>query len=399
MTTGNKTVDLRYPISGSPTEYQGLFSYRSWSGADSSPSYPQPRNRYFPSGDSSTKIEDFFPLWDREPKRARAYAEHNYAATGRRFGAFPFGFNTVPHNYVVWSTHKGVSVMPMPSDPWTSNDDLKLQAKLIDKLSGMSFNLSVSLAEVDKTLAMIADIAHRLSRVLYYARRGNLRSASLALLPRGKKAVLSSSARSWLEVQYGIKPLLRDVYSGAAFLAHHLNTPGTVTVRVGRALRLPATTTNLYDVADCRTTTVRKKFLKAIVLEKDVAKLAGLIDPASLVWERLSFSFVADWFIPIQTWLDLRGKASGLTGTFVTSSVFKVKHEGPLTPRAGYVIDPSNNAGSMWHEDWDFSRTVGSSLTIPFPELKTLGQAASWQHCANAIALLVALGTKSKVKY
>lgn len=55
------------------------------------------------------------------------------------------------------------------------------------------------------------------------------------------------------------------------------------------------------------------------------------------------------------------------------------------------VYDP------YWSEEF-VTRVVSSTLNVPLPTFKGLGQIASWQHCLNAVSLLAVASKASPDK-
>jgi len=125
----------------------------------------------------------------------------------------------------------------------------------------------------------------------------------------------------------------------------------------------------------------------------------GLMDPEIVVWEKIPFSFVWDWFQPIGPYLEARAFAQRLTGTFVTSEkktgiAFPVQLKGTKEFYSG----PSY-PDYMGNRDVIFSRTISTTLKVPKPEFKGLASASSFQHCLNGLALLTSFATGySKVR-
>lgn len=117
--------------------------------------------------------------------------------------------------------------------------------------------------------------------------------------------------------------------------------------------------------------------------------MAGLYDPASVVWEKLPYSFVADWFLPISSYLQARQMIGALSGTFVKSTKSLLEVSSPTVKNvSGYWDYAGGDLHSFKLSRLNFSREISTSLKVPKPGLKNFGQVASWRHCANALALL-----------
>jgi len=273
----------------------------------------------------------------------------------------------------------------MPSNPWTSNDDLALLGKLREAVAGSDFDASVFLGEGHKALGMIANAATRIYTAWKAARNLNWSKAAAALADARKGGFVpkaKTTAQGWLELQYGWLPLVKDAYAGAQFLGYSLNAPLQFTVNVSRKVKRDVNP--LGNTRYQEATYVVRKRIKAILKERNVVALSGLTDPATLAWELLPYSFVIDWFLPIGQYLSARGLAQALDGTFITSTKSVCHVKNPYKYADVVVIFPND----FYYDRGSFDRAVTNSLVVPRPSFKSLGQAASWKHAANAVALL-----------
>lgn len=296
----------------------------------------------------------------------------------------------------------------------TANDQIKLVGKLRDSIDGSSFNMGVFIGELGDTLGLLGGTALTLGMALGHAGRGDFVSAADVLFRysgrnkgrRGPVVNVESSnkkaiASKWLELQYGWMPLLQDAKSAAEMLAHYLNAPARKTYRVGVRREVTFTSTTSIGAGyfvEGKSVRAHRRGLIAHIEEKgSIPQLLGLTNPALVAWERLPFSFVADWFIPISSWMEARGLVERLTGTFITSD----KQTGRrLTPDRFPVAGPIwLNRPMVEFSNVLFSRSISTTVKVPMPTFKPLGSVASWQHCANAVGLLVAnFGTPGKAR-
>lgn len=273
---------------------------------------------------------------------------------------------------------------------WNNNDILALQGRLREKIAGSDFNMGVFLGEGRQTLHMMTDSATRIFKAMSAVKRGNVLAAADALRTKRPAKLHKSAADNWIELQYGWKPLVQDVFGAAQFLAKTLEFPMIQTYRVTMKKPIRVTAINGTKFSSFDGTGVTRCQLIARLSEVNVPQLVGLLDPASVAWELLPWSFVADWFIPIGSYLASRSLAQALTGTFVTTTTRRIfcNYSGLPDTNNGivkiiYTRQPGGNYRSV-----DMTRTVSSSLNVPLPNFKTLDKVASWQHCANAVALL-----------
>lgn len=277
-------------------------------------------------------------------------------------------------------------------DNWDSNDDLAMLSRLRTKVAGSDFNLGVFLAEGGEAMRMIGNAAFRIDKAYRNLKRGNFLGAARALIDgpvKGKFSSKKSISSNWLEMQYGWLPLLQDAEAGAQFLAHMHSTQAGSTVRVSRSRPLISSWANSPAYVEFGFSGTHIKAIKAIYHETSPAQLSGLLDPLSVIWERLPYSFVADWFIPIGSYLSARALSTALSGTFVTTDFKKAKHGGfAYKPTSGI---PYYSGASVGYSSLrvDVVRTVSNNLSVPLPSFKPLDKVASWRHMANAVSLLV----------
>jgi hypothetical protein len=335
----------------------------------------------------------------RRPPRRHIEAQHPYSSviTVESNSVYALAHpQTKSHAFV--RDFPDTAIRPLPDfvSQWKSNDTIALQGALREMIAGSDFNLGVFLGESHEALSMITKAASSLFRAYKSLKRGDVggladalgvpitnrkRHASFERTPKG-------FAGKWLEYQYGWAPLLKDTYGAAQFLAQTCNFPFKQRYRVRRRKSLTYNSTSdiIRKGGDYFARGYSTGQLIAIVSEVNVPALAGLLDPASVAWELMPYSFVADWFLPIGSYLQARGLASAITGTFVTTITerqFFVCNAFEQYPNQKTVSGPNYRYIRV-----QVDRTVASNLQVPLPNFKPLGQVLSWKHCANAVALL-----------
>lgn len=415
MTTGNDFRDDRQTVvsNGSNIRY-GSFWSKSWNGADA---LPMPKNpakaepKWIVSYESvvgrngkqrSKKVRTLNPnrsIWTRPPKRGRSKGEHAYTMSLRSYYdpicSFRYwnGNRTGPDATVWQSSFLGLAGSCSFVTKWSTNDDLALLSKLRESVSGGTFNAAVSLAEGSQSLQMILSAAKALDGAYRHAKRGNFKAAAKSVVDyergRGRSGrVAKTIGKGWLANQYGVKPLLNDVREAAQTLAHLTSVPVQRTYTVSRKIEgvVKTNAPTAYAVTGEGYEAVK---IKAIVREVNVISLVGLSDPASVAWEKLPYSFVVDWFVPIGAFLSARGLSQSVTGTFVTTRTVRYSaHNGSCIANPSSFYDFSGGANFRWR-DVSVNRTISSSLFVPMPSIKPLGKSASWSHATSAVALLL----------
>lgn len=369
-------------------------------------------------------------IWDVPEKRKKSlFDDHPYTATIIIKSDSVYTYKYTEYGSVV---ETGANSMfnsfgngyGAVADPWDANDDLKLIDKLRDKVAGSSFNMGVFLGEGRMALDMIAGNATKIYRAYNAVKRGDVLGASRILVSNTQRELMKAKgmrkdllgdlgskwqfektgklsefeklrytpAQRWLELQYGWLPLLKDVEEGAQFLARYLNFPMEVsyTARRKRKHDIAYSSPSILE-KDEKNRIVSHGKLIARLTEQNNAKLAGLADPLSVAWELMPYSFVADWFIPIGTYLSARGFASSVSGSFIKTVTRKerVRIRGVKPVNQPPVTRTYNCPNWAMYQQVITTRTVSTSLDVPTPTFKKLGDVPSWKRCANAVALLI----------
>lgn len=399
MTQKTVVNDYRVYVQGSYGDpvLIGSFFKKVWNGGDKIIKRP-PREGFqfsLPKDPVTGKISWRWKRRPGLPKPKRFYCEdHPYSMTLQIYhedGLSNYVFKDPPHppDPAVFCSFKLARGGIDPNDTlWTANEQLALIGKLRTKVAGSDFNLGVFLGEGHKALDMIASNATRIYQAFRAVKRGNLPEATKWLTGvhtgTGSKPnkARKTPANQWLELQYGWLPLLQDVHSGAEFLAHHLEVPIELRVvarhKVESYPRSPGNTER-FDFGwrwSSGQIIYRRK-------EVNVPALVGLMDPLSVAWELVPYSFVLDWFLPIGDWLAARGLSQSMTGSFVTTRRFSTYGESPYDTTGHYSWE------SRYSEMYkSLTRSISTELDVPLPKIKPLKEAFSWKRATNALALL-----------
>jgi hypothetical protein len=293
-----------------------------------------------------------------------------------------------------------------------------IQQKLIDRIKDQKVNVGVLAAEFHKTCGTVTDAATRIASALRQVKRGNVTGALAVLTggrhgkggtrsnplnhrrkPRNHPPNSGSVSRDWLALQYGWLPLLSDVNGAVEELARTMTyRPPGKTVTVSGAMQDEKNI--LYESANNFPTIkgVRKYDATARgtveyeVLSQTAQFIAntGVLNPLSVAWELLPYSFVVDWFLPVGNYLNNLDYDLGLLFTKGWLN-FKVKgtwHIGVVSGTYQGNTDARQtwSGGSYDAEVRSFRRTTLTSFpALTVPQWKN---PISLKHAANAIALL-----------
>lgn len=276
---------------------------------------------------------------------------------------------------------------------WAGNDDIALYSKLATAVRGHSFNLGVAAAELPQSLSMIALNITRISKAVTAIKHGRIDHAvrTLGAAPikshNGKsfsqRALRSTDISSmWLEVQYGWRPLIQDVYEGMKAYSAVMDAPRrSVTIVTHRRKATETRLTPGSLILQDKSTEVSGRLIYEMSEALSVPRTLGLQNPAAVLWEKMPWSFVADWFIPVGTYLDAVSVVPNLSGRFLKT--IKVSTE---TSGVGTTVGYKN--ATIKCRAINLDRTVPVSLSVPLPQFVPLNDVLSPGRIKNALALL-----------
>lgn len=275
-----------------------------------------------------------------------------------------------------------------------SYDYNPLRIKAYDRLKDRMYNsaaVSTSLAEMNQTVRSVIEAAGRMYKALRLLKRGNLIGCAYELglgsVPKGASKT-KNLAKRWLEFHLGWEPLVNDIGNAINVFQSPIKSSFVT------ASASDQDTLTFGSWPPDPWSTARRMYYSGIWVRYGVevgidnpnlflANNMGFVNPLSVVWELVPFSFVIDWFLNVGQVLS---SASDFYGLAVLNS-YTTYHE------RGYGIfqrgDPPGGATTSVF--WKISRELG--VATPSLGLKPF-KALSWQRGATAIALLVG-GLKS----
>lgn len=277
---------------------------------------------------------------------------------------------------------------------WSANDDLRLLAKLWESIRGHSFDLGINIAEASKTYSGIVQNLRSLGSALISLKHGHVGNAFRYLGVAGRRRSFATRRLNtsdvtgrWLEMQYAWMPIVHDSYQAAKAL-EALTGPRalrfTASVGTKRATyngtQVPGAFDYLVSVS------VSKRLQAELYEDASFARTLGLVDPASIAWEVVPYSFVVDWFIPVGTYLSVWSSIPSLKGRFLSTTRIGQKHSGyRVISAAG---NPGYNGTKKTDEWFRIERTASSSLSVPMPTFNSVPKALSPKRILNAVALI-----------
>lgn len=430
MTTGNRNYDMRitYPQYGYMKA--GETRYAQWNGGDAiSPTTPRSgyeRVSNVPRPYLSRK--QFHIDWEMKHGATRYEAEQSWYARNaekrraRKLVVLP------PRNYTktiltttsaifAYKPSKNVLFSNAVQDPWggvhppvDTGKEYKVIAKLREKAYGSGFNPAVFTAEGQMAFKMIGDAATSLGKALESLKRKDPKGVAKALLITVKQARAAFKARRdmsgrWLELQYGWLPLVNDMEEAGKYIGEMVaRTSATRTKIVARKTWSEESSAPLTAAAGVYQYTNRVTVfqLQYIVygFQKSPTYVPSLQTVATVAWEKTPWSFVADWVIPIGSYLEACRTSNDLKGTVVRTlkrdTIITAGAFGTGTNFRGWVAAPN---GEFMQRSMKLERTVSEEISPPSP-VKGMADSLeflTWRRAANAVALLTQrFGTRRK---
>jgi len=271
------------------------------------------------------------------------------------------------------------------------------------------FQALVTAAEAPKTFAMIGQTARRLASAFRGLKKGDISSVSKALgLGGGHKRDLTrrgNTARkrggltdfassTWLEVQYGWKPLLNDISNAAKAASLEWDLiPHDIVIRSGGTRKSDPQYSPGYGTSIQVEGEAKFKVGYVIhlnVLDQSTRNYAGLglMDVGSVAWELLPYSFVVDWFLPVGAWIQAQ---NALAGTQFASGTRSILSKVRASATVGGVQGIDFSGGLRCDiNSVTFSRSTLAEVPLPsrILQVSNFSEAMGFQRATSGIALL-----------
>lgn len=235
--------------------------------------------------------------------------------------------------------------------------------------------LGITLLEFTKSLDMVTSRAKSLASSLNYLRKGDLYRSLRALAVdkrKSRKASISfqrsnkSLADLWLEINFGWVPLVQDIYESVKVLQS--NQPVTRVSGTGKGTyekRMVVSNLPNYEIWTKDTLGVKTLRVVGDVRVANpnlfLANKLGLTNPAAVLWDAIPFSFVVDWFLPVNKFLNSFDDSLGITVSGLCAST-KIQ----TTGSESYW----NYTGTKRYTASTLMEFYRDSTTLPFPSFK-----------------------------
>lgn len=350
-----------------------------------------------PESQSTVKVGDYRPPtnWTHSKFDAVTVPDggvrgHDLTYCGGGKDHVDFRVNTIDGSSEI-STSIGLAI--------AGDSNLQQQAttKAYLALKNQKVNLSVAFAERHETAELFSRAAERIAHQIKSFKKHNFKSFTKAAAVEGTSR-WRQTPKDWLEMQYGWKPLMADVSGACEAMSSREKDSKVFRAKVlGRAKRTDFDHYQLFG----RGTTYQKLIIRRshsarteLLYQLSSPLLVpfvqlGITNPLELIWERVGFSFVVDWFLPVGNWLSSFDADWGWTFLSGSDTSF-VRVTSSASNSDGISSDPR-----FWYENQqDLCSCNGvymrrNKLTEPpgvgLPHFKN---PFSGVHVANAMSLL-----------
>lgn len=196
---------------------------------------------------------------------------------------------------------------PEPAETLDYPTAYEVLPRLREKWRQSEFNIGVAAGESKETLKMMTDRIGSIARAARAMRKGNLQDALRHMtgqVPRdaSRRAAtalnLGDVTGAWLETNLGWSPTLSEIYN----LSEHVKfVPQNNRIRAAIVKPLTARAASYTDPAFQCTGggTYGTSVIVDVYRNPTIAERLGLRDPAGVVWELATLSFLVDYFVPI----------------------------------------------------------------------------------------------------
>lgn len=191
--------------------------------------------------------------------------------------------------------------------------------------------IAVNIAERQQSINMMANRVMQIYRFTSKLRRGDVRGAAAELRvdptrirsrPKGNGRWRRSKdySNAWLEFHFGWEPLVKDIGACIDLLSQPI--PGDVLTVKGWGQPIQErwyykmnSDFEEYQIRELKGWVIGKAGAEVYVTDPNayLANRLGLVNPLSVVWELVPYSFVVDWFANVGQFIGQLGELYGLT--------------------------------------------------------------------------------------
>lgn len=253
------------------------------------------------------------------------------------------------------------------------------QSKMRGKIKAENLNLAQDLAEYRQASRLYADLSKDIFDTLRSLRRGTfLVDAVRYQTINTKRYRTKNLANRWLQYQYGLRPLVQDLYSVTDALRNLLEE-GKVVHKTSVFRSSWSTTERPFSGGirrywELEDTTCKARYTISSGVSKTLASM-GISNPLLLVWELIPYSFVFDWMFPVGHYLASLDALNGVSNLLVQCTTRTTRYS------------EASAYGAQWNQTMTLYSRGGVSTGLSMPRL-SYKPSTSLTAVLNGLALL-----------
>lgn len=210
---------------------------------------------------------------------------------------------------------------PLTFGPTRADGDSASNQSVVTAMNGIAEHntqLGVDIADIHKTAHMLSGDASKLAQALLALKRRDVRGfiSSLGLDPRSLgKTHGKTLTNYWLEYSYGWKPMVSSIHDTSQILMDKIKKPGGALIGHGHGHSDGSYSgSDDYIVYQSSASISAKTKVVTLVDSPGAHQLnnLGLLNPLSIAWEEVPWSFAIDWFVPVGKILEASTAGIGL---------------------------------------------------------------------------------------
>jgi hypothetical protein len=191
-------------------------------------------------------------------------------------------------------------------------------------------------------------------------------------------------------MRYAWQPAIQDAFEAAKAFEALSNGPRQKIFKASHRRQIPIGMNTNYCSVN-QVVTAQRTYMYEMYEELAAFRQMGLGNPLTILWERLPWSFVIDWFTPVGTYLSLIGQVPFMKGRWSRTSSIRNATSGkyPMDRNVSALFnyDPSGPNPDADFVVFNLERVISfSAPSVPRPTLRVAG-AVQGKRVGNAIAL------------
>lgn len=342
---------------------------------------------YFPNGDRSSRLsQSLYRSKPRDFTKPLPYVRDIARSS------------IIEQGKPAYNRYSGADCLNFGAYPWMGKNqkaifnrtDQTAYNKLVSKVKDAQMGWGENLATRKQAYSMMLHRVGTLTTAVRRLRRGDIPGfvKALGTTERPSRSKVKNASSLWLEYHFGWEPLYGDIHTACKILA--ADVPSSTLRGVGiEEVESHWRSTNssgmprLYS-RNYRAITVMQGDYHVDNPNKFLLNQCGVINPVSVAWELVPFSFAVDWFLPVGQFLNSFTDFYGVSRTNEFTSRY-------ITVEQSVIVQPNRfgeKHASVRSNGVMSTRTLG--VSAPRPTFK-LFKGFSLTRGATAVALLVGM--------